>query len=64
MIFEEALMTVDVVAVKDTALVRVEHNWVNPDPPKTLPPDLHLSGRKILENRWCLGQRDLKPMPL
>ena len=41
--FEEALMTMNVTSVTDTALVRVEHNWVYPDPIKTPISGLHLS---------------------
>lgn len=41
--FEEALMIVDVQQVTDSALVRVEHNWLAPDSMKTRIPGLHIS---------------------
>lgn len=41
--YKEALMTINVQQVTDSALVRVEHNWVAPDSMKTRIPGLHIS---------------------
>lgn len=41
--FEEALMTMNVTQVSSEALVRVEHNWIAPDPMASITPGLHLS---------------------
>ena len=41
--FEEALLTMNVTQISSEALVRVEHNWIAPDPMMTTVPGLHLS---------------------
>lgn len=55
--FEEALMTMNVTSVTDSALVRVEHNWVYPDPPKTVIPGLHISQERYwkVDGIWPAG---------
>jgi aminopeptidase N len=39
-VFTASLCNLDVISVPDSALVRVEHNWVAPDPLKTANPDI------------------------
>ncbi|HXH17830.1 MAG TPA: M1 family aminopeptidase [Chitinophagales bacterium] len=41
--FEEALLTMNVTQLPSQAFVRVEHNWIAPDPFKTNVPGLHIS---------------------
>lgn len=45
--FEEALLTMNVTQLSSPALLRVEHNWVAPDPMKTSVPGLHLSKERF-----------------
>lgn len=44
--FEEAMMTLNVTQAPSTALVRVEHHWVAPDPMKTVVPYRHISDER------------------
>ncbi|MDX2001950.1 MAG: M1 family aminopeptidase [Chitinophagales bacterium] len=55
--FEEALMELDVVNVSDTALVRVEHHWLSPDPLKSIVNGLHLSKERYwtVDGVWSTG---------
>jgi aminopeptidase N len=55
--FEEALMTLNVTSVTDSAFVRVVHNWVYPDPPKTVIPGLHISQERywLVDGVWPQG---------
>ncbi|GIV33174.1 MAG: hypothetical protein KatS3mg031_0709 [Chitinophagales bacterium] len=44
--FEEALMTVYVSEVPTEAILRIEHNWIAPDPGKTSVAGLHISSER------------------